>query len=243
MPLMGVQIAMARCRAWVSSAARQAVVAISEGRRRTDKRSSEMNVNEVTARRNGSTRETCPDEDRRRDRTGRRATGYERDGLGPLLMGLQGEALTQLRLAADDRFLDVGCATGAAVSAVGDRVHLAVGIDLSRRMIRQACRRTDSSVRTRYAIARADHLPFPAHTFTAVLCTTVLHYLDDPGCAIAEMTRVLRPDGRLVLGVLQLGPLATNGSLRVLPGLTVTRLQQRLTFLGLYVIVLARPTM
>lgn len=190
---------------------------------------------------NGSTRETCHRGDPRSVRTGRRATGYERDGLGPLLASLQWEALAQLRLGADDRFLDVGCATGAAVSAVSDRVHLAVGIDLSSRMIRQACENTGSSARARYALARADHLPFPAHTFTAVLCTTVLHYLDDPDRAVTEMARVLRPDGRLVIGALEPSSLAATGPPRVLSGLTVTHRQQRLTFLGLYVIVLARP--
>jgi hypothetical protein len=53
----------------------------------------------------------------RNRKTGRRATGYERDGLAQVLADVRAKALTTLILRSDDRFLDVGCATGAAVRA------------------------------------------------------------------------------------------------------------------------------
>lgn len=180
-------------------------------------------------------------EDPRTTRTGRRAAGYERDGLGPLLVRLQRRAFAQLALAADDRFLDVGCATGAAVRAAADRVRLAVGVDLSPGMIRHARGHAGSSACARYALARADQLSFPASFFTAVLCTTVLHYLDDPDPAVAEMTRVLCPGGRLVVGDVQQGSLAAAGPSYGWPGLTVTHRWRTFTQLGSYTIVLAGP--
>lgn len=181
----------------------------------------------------------------RTDRTDRRATGYERDGLGPLLVRLQRQALTRLGLVATDRFLDVGCATGAAVRAAAEHVHIAVGVDQSPTMIRHARDHTRSHTGAHFLLARAEHLPFPTHTFSTVLCTTVLHYLDNPDRALAEMIRVLHPDGRLVIGdLLQASHAARvppRGTPRSWTGLTVIDHQRTLTPLGYYVIVLAHP--
>lgn len=170
------------------------------------------------------------------DRLGRRAPGYERDGLGPLLVSLQQQALARLRLTAADRFLDVGCATGAAVHTAAQQVDLAVGIDPSPKMIKH----TRSHPRAHYTLARAEHLPFPANTFTAVLCTTVLHFLDDPDRAVAEITRVLHPDGRLVIGDLQQNSPATIHPPRAQAGLTITHRWHTLTPFGFYLFLLAR---
>ena len=45
----------------------------------------------------------------------------------------------------------------------------------------------------------ADALPFDANCFDAVLCTEVLEHLPEPALAIAEMDRVLRPGGHVIL--------------------------------------------
>ena len=62
------------------------------------------------------------------------------------------------------------------------------------------------SLRTlRYPVvqASADVLPIASSTFDGVLCTHVLYHVPDPGAAIDEMLRVVRPGGWLAL--------ATNG--------------------------------
>ncbi|HOX59623.1 MAG TPA: class I SAM-dependent methyltransferase [Candidatus Paceibacterota bacterium] len=46
-----------------------------------------------------------------------------------------------------------------------------------------------------------ESLPFPDGTFDCVLCLFVLEHLVGPRTAIRELARVLRPGGRLVLGV------------------------------------------
>ena len=48
-------------------------------------------------------------------------------------------------------------------------------------------------------VADAHKLPFKDHEFSLVLCTEVLEHLRDPRAAIAEMRRVLRPGGTLIL--------------------------------------------
>jgi len=48
-------------------------------------------------------------------------------------------------------------------------------------------------------VSEIDHLPVEDGAFDVVLCTEVLEHVHDPAAAVAEMARVLRPGGRLVL--------------------------------------------
>jgi demethylmenaquinone methyltransferase/2-methoxy-6-polyprenyl-1,4-benzoquinol methylase len=45
--------------------------------------------------------------------------------------------------------------------------------------------------------AQAEELPFSAASFDAVTFTYLLRYVDDPGAALRELARVLRPGGRI----------------------------------------------
>src|SRR5258708_17095351 len=49
--------------------------------------------------------------------------------------------------------------------------------------------------------ARAEQMPFSSAQFDLVICTQVLEYVPDPAAAIAEIYRVLRPGGCLLLSV------------------------------------------
>lgn len=48
-------------------------------------------------------------------------------------------------------------------------------------------------------LCRLDRLPFQDGSFDAVLCTQVLEHLPDPGAALPELARVLKPGGQLFL--------------------------------------------
>jgi SAM-dependent methyltransferase len=50
-------------------------------------------------------------------------------------------------------------------------------------------------------VAVGEHLPFPSERFDLVICTQVLNYTANPFQVIAEIHRVLRPDGALFLSV------------------------------------------
>lgn len=136
---------------------------------------------------------------RRQDRFAAWAQQYEQDALSRLLTVLQLRAAARLRLTATDWFLDVGCATGAAVRAASAAVRLAVGVDCSAAMVRRASALAGALPGTSFAVADAEQLPFPAGTFTAVLSTSTLRHFGDPAGAAREMARVLRPGGRIVV--------------------------------------------
>jgi ubiquinone/menaquinone biosynthesis C-methylase UbiE len=128
------------------------------------------------------------------------AARYERDRTSRWLATLQEEALAALDLRADDRLLDVGCGTGAAVRRAAALVERATGVDLSPAMIARARELAPDLRNVEFHEADSEHLPFPDGAFTAVLCTTSFHHYPDPGQATREMARVLVAGGRAVIG-------------------------------------------
>jgi ubiquinone/menaquinone biosynthesis C-methylase UbiE len=109
-------------------------------------------------------------------------------------------ALEMLAPRADDCILDVGCGPGnftrsyAAASGEG----LIVGLDMSATMLAAAVRRTRAA---NVAYMRGDgcSLPFQDSSFDAVSCFGAMHLFEEPLRGLAEMVRVLAPDGRMAL--------------------------------------------
>jgi SAM-dependent methyltransferase len=99
--------------------------------------------------------------------------------------------------------LDVGCGDGAyalAAARAGARV---AALDPSAAAVDAARGRANAeglAIDLKVGDARA--LPFPAQRFDVVFAVTVLCFVDEPAQAVAEMARVLRPGGVLVLGEL-----------------------------------------
>jgi SAM-dependent methyltransferase len=100
------------------------------------------------------------------------------------------------------RVVDLGCGTGSSLRYVlpALRGGLAVGVDLSPEVLREAARRPQPPGRVN--LLRADlrrPLPLAATSVDRVLCHNVLESLRDPDALVAEAWRILRPGGRLVL--------------------------------------------
>jgi ubiquinone/menaquinone biosynthesis C-methylase UbiE len=104
-----------------------------------------------------------------------------------------------------DSLLDAGTGTGRMLELLAPHAKRAVGLDISPEMLAIArdrlARQGLHHVQVR--LAATYRLPFPSATtdsgFDAVLFHQVLHYLDDPGAAVIEAARVLRPGGRLLI--------------------------------------------
>jgi ubiquinone/menaquinone biosynthesis C-methylase UbiE len=95
--------------------------------------------------------------------------------------------------------LEVGVGTGLNLPFYSGVVRL-TGIDLSPAMLaiaRGQASHLDHPVELREADAHA--LPFPTGSFDTVVCTFSLCAIPDDRRALAEMHRVLRPGGRLLL--------------------------------------------
>ncbi|HKP99363.1 MAG TPA: class I SAM-dependent methyltransferase [Actinomycetes bacterium] len=97
--------------------------------------------------------------------------------------------------------LDVGCGTGRLLRAARSCYPAAelVGVDLAGQMVASAIAVTPRRQRIRYVQARAERLPFPAASFDLVFATLTLRHWADLPVGMAEVARVLRPTGMLVL--------------------------------------------
>jgi ubiquinone/menaquinone biosynthesis C-methylase UbiE len=111
--------------------------------------------------------------------------------------------LDLLRLQDGAAVLDLGCGHGAAFPALAARVGASgriVGIDVSRTLLAEAEKRFgESGLPVQCNLGDAHALPFPAGTFDAARADRVFLFLRDPAVALAELIRVTKPGGRLVV--------------------------------------------
>jgi SAM-dependent methyltransferase len=100
--------------------------------------------------------------------------------------------------------LDLGCGDGVLTATLAARGALATGLDIDRAALQVASRRTGHGRYRppRFVQGRVERLPFADGVFDVAVAATVLCLVPDPGHAVGEGVRVLRPGGRLVIGEL-----------------------------------------
>jgi len=106
------------------------------------------------------------------------------------------QILRSVRLAGQaDRALDVGCGAGLSTAALAPLARRVIGLEPVPAML--AYRRTVAP-QAGFVIGRAERLPFAAGSFDLVTSAGSLNYADFPS-ALAEIARVLTPDGTFLL--------------------------------------------
>ena len=107
----------------------------------------------------------------------------------------------------DGRDLDLGCSAGLYTRGLARELQggVAVGLDISPSMLREAHRRARATgTNPSFVRANAKNLPFFDATFEGAVCGGTLNELGDPARVLREASRVLRPGGRLaVMGILR----------------------------------------
>ena len=121
----------------------------------------------------------------------------------PFIQDVEAQAIAELRLTSGGRVLDIGCGTGDDTRRVAELVGPdgeAVGVDASEAMIAAARRRTEGTgLPATFLVGDAAALHFADASFDAVRAERVLIHVPDAGRVLAEMVRVTRPGGRVVV--------------------------------------------
>jgi ubiquinone/menaquinone biosynthesis C-methylase UbiE len=99
----------------------------------------------------------------------------------------------------DERALDVGSGTGMLAFALAPLVREVVGIDFVPEMLEHARGAARDYPNTSFVEGDAQALPFADGEFDLAVTSRTLHHLARPELAIAEMTRVTRVGGRLLV--------------------------------------------
>lgn len=93
--------------------------------------------------------------------------------------------------------LELACGTGILSVQLAGSVKMLEATDFSEEMIKQAKRKRHSS-RLHFSVQDATALPYAPETFDAVVISNALHIMPSPQKALAEIRRVLKPDGILI---------------------------------------------
>jgi len=108
---------------------------------------------------------------------------------------------TWAQISPQSTVLDIGCGTGEF-----ERLVLAdypmqkmVGVDISERMLAIARQKLHTYPNLSFCTASAVALPFANNSFDIIVSASSFHYFDRPTAALAEMKRVLKPDGTLII--------------------------------------------
>ncbi len=119
------------------------------------------------------------------------------------------EMLVELSgVCAQDSVLDVACGPGLVACAFARHAAQVTGIDITEAMIEQARLRQAEQGQhdLHWQVGNAVPLPFADGTFSLVVTRYSFHHFQEPVSALAEMIRVCRPGGRVMVADVAMKP-------------------------------------
>jgi SAM-dependent methyltransferase len=115
--------------------------------------------------------------------------------------GLVERLATFCGLGGDERALDAGTGAGTYALALAPSVREVVGVDPVPELLEEA-RRLAASARAdtvTFVEGDATALPVESESFDLATCARTLHHVRRPELVVAELTRVVRPGGKIML--------------------------------------------
>jgi ArsR family transcriptional regulator len=94
---------------------------------------------------------------------------------------------------------DLGCGTGVVTATVAPWVREVIAVDDSAEMLRTARGRLEGAANVDLRQGELEALPLQESTLDAALLFMVLHYIPDIPRVLSEVTRVLKPGGKLLM--------------------------------------------
>lgn len=110
-----------------------------------------------------------------------------------------GKLIDEIPLQKRGILIDVGAGFGRLAEAYIKRVKTSVLLDPSKKMLNRAKRNLKKRANLKFKLGTVEKIPFENRSFDLALMVRVSHHLEDFEKAIAEIARVLKPRGFLIL--------------------------------------------
>jgi ubiquinone/menaquinone biosynthesis C-methylase UbiE len=108
-------------------------------------------------------------------------------------------ALEKVELGGGSYVLDFGCGTGLLFEYIAEKVWMIVGLDLSRKALNEAKKRSKMFGNVHLVLADADYAPLRSGVFTHVFAITILQNMPNPWKTLNEAKRVAVKNAALVV--------------------------------------------
>lgn len=101
----------------------------------------------------------------------------------------------------DDELLDIACGPGSLTLELAPHVARATGLDITPAMLDQAraAQARSGATNVEWIEGDAAHIPFPDGAFSLVTSSAAFHHFEEPAAILAEMARVCRSGGKVVV--------------------------------------------
>ena len=110
--------------------------------------------------------------------------------------------LNTVKVSPADTVLDVGAGTGFLTEAAAKVASKVIAVDFSRGMSDKAIAKMGSG-NVEFRIGNVESMPLQDSSVDIVIGNMVLHHCPNPKVALSEMSRVLKPNGRIAISDLQ----------------------------------------
>ncbi len=108
-------------------------------------------------------------------------------------------ALDRTRIEEENVILDAGCGTGLLYDHITHRGETTVGLDISKRILLQAKKRTKKMRNAHLILADVDNIPIKDKIFSHVFAITLLQNVPNPNKTLLEIKRVAKEDAFLII--------------------------------------------
>jgi ubiquinone/menaquinone biosynthesis C-methylase UbiE len=119
--------------------------------------------------------------------------------IGFFTQAMRDAAIAKVGLESDSAVADVGTGTGFVLEGLVGKAGRLVGFDESPEMLQVARQRFAQHPEVRFEQTDGRTLPAIGESFDAVFANMYLHHTPEPQEAIAEMSRVLKPGGKVII--------------------------------------------
>lgn len=127
------------------------------------------------------------------------AEDYDTSHDGKFVQCMYREILARVPDTKGQRILDLGCGNGNILKTLKERIPAEYyGLDISEKMIEEAGKKLGKAARLQ--VGDAEQLPYQDNFFDVVVCNASFHHYPNPEKAAAEMGRIMKTGGLLILG-------------------------------------------